>query len=198
VVFVGVRWCSSWRLGAWGTLVKLPGHATWSGSQVSSLHRLCALDTLSATSAGHIDKTVFRNAPTHGRLAKVMWPASHTLARLSLWFVPRHFHMSYFLWLCFISDIMKICMDFSPYGPFPSSNVPKMVDQQNSWNSLLISTYLLYLEWNVGMLVVNICMLWPPTPAIFIGDVSPMNITAYIHRWHVIDEYIVTFIGIDE
>jgi hypothetical protein len=36
-------------------------------------------------------------------------------------------------------------MDFGPYGTFPSSNVPKMVDQQNSWNSLVISTYLLYL-----------------------------------------------------
>jgi hypothetical protein len=38
------------------------------------------------------------------------------------------------------------------------------IDQQNSWNSLVISIYLLYLEWNVGMLVVNICILWPPTP----------------------------------
>jgi hypothetical protein len=37
-------------------------------------------------------------------------------------------------------------MDFGPYGAFPSSDVPKMVDQQNSWNSLVIGTYLLYLE----------------------------------------------------
>jgi hypothetical protein len=36
-----------------------------------------------------------------------------------------------------------------------------MVDQQNSWNSLVISIYLLYLERNVGMLAVNICILWP-------------------------------------
>jgi hypothetical protein len=43
-------------------------------------------------------------------------------------------------------DIMKICMDFGPYGAFPSSDVPKMVDQQNSWSSLVIDTYLLYLE----------------------------------------------------
>jgi hypothetical protein len=43
-------------------------------------------------------------------------------------------------------DIMKICMDFGPYGAFPSSNFLEMVDQQNSWNSLVISTYLLYLE----------------------------------------------------
>jgi hypothetical protein len=29
-------------------------------------------------------------------------------------------------------DIMKIYMDFGPYGAFLSSDVPKMVDQQNS------------------------------------------------------------------
>jgi hypothetical protein len=54
-------------------------------------------------------------------------------------------------------------MDFGPYGAFPSSHVLIMVDQHNSWNSLVISTYLLYLEWNIGMLVVNICILSPPT-----------------------------------
>jgi hypothetical protein len=43
-------------------------------------------------------------------------------------------------------DIIKMCMDFDPYGAFPSSDVHKMVDQQNLWNSLVISTYLLYLE----------------------------------------------------
>jgi hypothetical protein len=37
-------------------------------------------------------------------------------------------------------------MDFGPYGPFPSSDVLEMVDQQISWNSLGIGTYLLYLE----------------------------------------------------
>jgi hypothetical protein len=50
-------------------------------------------------------------------------------------------------------------MDFGPYGAFASSNVAKMVDQQNSWNSLVISTYLLYLERNIGMLAVNMCIL---------------------------------------
>jgi hypothetical protein len=55
--------------------------------------------------------------------------------------------------------MMKICMDFGPHGAFPSFDVPEMVDQQNSWNSLVISTYLLYLEWNVGVLAVNICIL---------------------------------------
>jgi hypothetical protein len=37
-------------------------------------------------------------------------------------------------------------MDFGLYDAFPSSDVPEMVNQQNSWNSLVISTYLLYLE----------------------------------------------------
>jgi hypothetical protein len=36
-------------------------------------------------------------------------------------------------------------MDFGPYDAFPSSDVPEIVDQQNSWNSLVISTNLLYL-----------------------------------------------------
>jgi hypothetical protein len=58
-----------------------------------------------------------------------------------------------------VLDIMKICMDFGPYDAFLSSDVSKMVDQLNSWNSLVISTYLLYIESNVGMLVVNICIL---------------------------------------
>jgi hypothetical protein len=74
--------------------------------------------------------------------------------------VPHHFLVSSFLWLCLILDIMKICMDFGPDGAFSSSDIPKMVDQQNSWNSLVISTYLLHLEWNVGMFVINICILW--------------------------------------
>jgi hypothetical protein len=43
-------------------------------------------------------------------------------------------------------DIIKMCMDFGPYGAFSSSDVPKMVDQQNSWNSFVITTYLLYLD----------------------------------------------------
>jgi hypothetical protein len=37
-------------------------------------------------------------------------------------------------------------MDFGPYDAFPSFDVPEMVNQQNSWNSLVISTYLLYHE----------------------------------------------------
>jgi hypothetical protein len=54
-------------------------------------------------------------------------------------------------------------MNFSPYDTFPSSDVPEIVNQQNSWNSLVITTYLLYLECNVGMSAVNICILLPPT-----------------------------------
>jgi hypothetical protein len=35
-------------------------------------------------------------------------------------------------------------MDFITYDTFPSSDVSEMVDQKNSWNSLVIGTYLLY------------------------------------------------------
>jgi hypothetical protein len=165
MVFIGgVRRCCGQRLDACGRLNRSASHATWLSNQVSSLHRLWALDTLSTASLGHIDKMVFKNAPTQGWPGKVMWLAGHTLARLSPCFVPHHFLVSYCPWLCLILDIMKICMNFGPYGAFPSSNVLEMVDQQNSWSSLVISTYLLYLEWNVGMLMVNICILWPPTP----------------------------------
>jgi hypothetical protein len=165
MVFIGgVRWCCGRRLVVWGPLVRPAGHATSLGGQVSSLHRLWELDTLSTASDGHVDKMIFENGPTHGWLAKVMWQTGNTFARLSPCFVPHHFLMSYCLWLCLHLDIMKICMDFGPYDAFPSSDVPEMVDQQNLWNSFVISTYLLYLEWNVGMLAVHICILWLPTP----------------------------------
>jgi hypothetical protein len=36
-------------------------------------------------------------------------------------------------------------MDFGTYDVFQSSDVPEIVDQQNSWNSLVISIYLPYL-----------------------------------------------------
>jgi hypothetical protein len=31
----------------------------------------------------------------------------------------------------------------------------------------------------------------PPRPSIFIGDVSPTNVTRYIYRFHVTNEYAV-------
>jgi hypothetical protein len=140
MVFIeGVRRCSDQRLGVWGPFVRPTDH-------VSSLHHLWPMHTLSTTSAGHIDKMVFGNVPTHGQPAKVMWPVGHTLPRLNPCFVPRHFLVLYFLWLCLILHIMKICMNFCPYDAFLSSDVPEMVDQQNSCNLLVISTYLLYLE----------------------------------------------------
>jgi hypothetical protein len=91
------------------------------------------------------------------------WSVGHTLGQLSPCFVSHHFLVSYLLWLCLILDIMKICIDFGRYSAFPSSDVPEMVDQQNSCNLLVISSYLIYLELNVDMLAVNICILWPPT-----------------------------------
>jgi hypothetical protein len=80
--------------------------------------------------------------PTPGRPAKEEGSAGPTLARLRPGFAPHHLIMSYYLRLCLI---LKICMDFGPYDAFPSSDVLEMVDQQNSWNSLAISTYILYL-----------------------------------------------------
>jgi hypothetical protein len=53
--------------------------------------------------------------------------------------------VSYYLRLPLVLDIMKICMDFGPYDAFLPSDVTEMVDQQNSWNLLVIVIYLLYL-----------------------------------------------------
>jgi hypothetical protein len=60
-------------------------------------------------------------------------------------FLPHHLPVSYYLRLPLVLDIMKIYMDFGPYSAFLSSNVPEMVAQQNSWNSLVRGTFLLYL-----------------------------------------------------
>jgi hypothetical protein len=71
-------------------------------------------------------------APTPGRPTKEVRPAGPTLARLGSGFVPLHPLVSYYLWLYFILDILKICMNFGSYDAFPLSDVPEMVDQQNS------------------------------------------------------------------
>jgi hypothetical protein len=89
---------------------------------------------------------VLENMPNLGWPTKEVGPADPTLSRLGSGFVPRYPLMSYCVWLCLIEDIMRICMDFGSYDAFRSSDVPEMVNQQNSWHSLVISTYLLYLE----------------------------------------------------
>jgi hypothetical protein len=71
--------------------------------------------------------------------------AGPTLGLLGPSFLPHHLLVSYYLRLPLVLGIMKICMDFGPYYAFPSFDVPKIVDQQNTWNSLVIETYLLYL-----------------------------------------------------
>jgi hypothetical protein len=147
----GQKWCS------WGPLVSPAGKVSWP-------HQLWASDTPCTDLSWHVCKAEFENAPTLGRPAKEVGLAGPTLARLGPGFVPYHPLVWYSLWLCLILDILKICMDFGPYDAFPSSHVPEMVDQQDSWNPLVISTYLLYVESNVGMLAVNICILWPPKP----------------------------------
>jgi hypothetical protein len=103
-------------------------------------------------------KMVFGNTLGPGQLAKGVGPASPTLGQLGLGLVQRHPLMPYCLRTPLVLDIIKICMHFGPYGDFPSSNVPIVVDQQNTWNLLVISTNLIYLEWNMGMLAVNICI----------------------------------------
>jgi hypothetical protein len=67
------------------------------------------------------------------------------LGQLGPGFFPRHLPMSYYLRLPLVLDVMMICMDFGLYDAFPSSNVPELVDYQNSWNSLVIGTCLLYI-----------------------------------------------------
>jgi hypothetical protein len=104
------------------------------------------LDTLLADLSCHALKMSFAKTPNPGRLTKGVGPASPTLARLGPGFVPHHPLMSYCQCLPLVLDIMKICMDFDPYDAFPSSDVPEMLNQQNSWNSLVIITYLLYVE----------------------------------------------------
>jgi hypothetical protein len=104
-------------------------------------------------------KMVFGNMLGPGGPAKGVAPVSPALGRLGLGLVTHHPFVSYCPLTPLVLDIIKICMDFDPYGAYPSSDVPVMLDQQNSWNSLVISTYLLYLEWNIGMLAVNICIL---------------------------------------
>jgi hypothetical protein len=89
---------------------------------------------------------VFGNAPGPSRSAKGVGPTDPTLGRLGPGLVPHRPFVLHYPLTPPILDIIKICMDVGPYGAFPSSDVPEMVDQQNSWNSLVISTYVLYLE----------------------------------------------------
>jgi hypothetical protein len=91
-------------------------------------------------------KTVFGNMPGRGLPTKGVGLAGLTLGRLDQGHVPHRPFVSYCLWTLMVLDIFKICMDFGPYGAFPSSDVPVFIDQQNSWNRLVISTYLLYLK----------------------------------------------------
>jgi hypothetical protein len=108
-------------------------------------------------------KAKIEMTPIPSQPVKEVGSVGPTLVHLGPGFVPCHPLVSYYLWLCLILDILKICIDFGSYDAFPSSDVPEMINQQNSWNSLVISTYLLYPEWNLGILVVDKCILWPPT-----------------------------------
>jgi hypothetical protein len=90
-------------------------------------------------------ESVISLAPNRGRAGQGVGPVGLTLDRLGPGFMPRHLPVPYYLRLHLVLDIMKICMDFGSYDAFPASDVPEMVDQQNSSNSLVICAYLLYL-----------------------------------------------------
>jgi hypothetical protein len=162
-IYRGLSWFFGRKWGSGGSLVRPANQLGWLGNQISWLHWLWALHAPCTDLPWHITKAEFEKAPTPGRPIKEVGPAGPTLARLGPDFVPHHPLVSYSLWLCLILDMLKICMDFGPYDAFSLSDVPEKVDQHNLWNSLVISTYLLHLEWNVGLLVVNIGILWRPT-----------------------------------
>jgi hypothetical protein len=63
-------------------------------------------------------------APTPSWPTKEVGPTGPTLAQLDPGFVPHHPLVSYY-----ILDILRICIDFSPYDAFSSSDVLEMVDQ---------------------------------------------------------------------
>jgi hypothetical protein len=139
-VFIGgFSWCLGQSWGSGGPLVRPAGRLGWPGGQVLLLHRL-----------SHFGFPSCRLSLTRGesgfqKHAKP-WPTGPNLARLGPCFVPHRSLVSYCMLLPLVLDIMKICMDFGPYDAFLPSDVPEMVNQQNSRNSLVISTYLLYLE----------------------------------------------------
>jgi hypothetical protein len=81
----------------------------------------------------------------HDATRNVIGAQSATFGQLGPTFLPCHLPVSYYLRLPLVLDIMKICTDFCPYDIFRSSDVPEMVDQQNSRNSLVIGTCFLYL-----------------------------------------------------
>jgi hypothetical protein len=70
-VFIGVRRCCGRRLGAWGPLDRLAGHATFPGGHVPSLLRL-----------SHIGYSTYRLALTHGengfRKCANTWPVGQS------------------------------------------------------------------------------------------------------------------------
>jgi hypothetical protein len=111
-VFIGgLSWYFRRKWGSGGPLVKPVGHLGWLGGQVSWPHRL-----------SHLRSFSYRLNMT--RVKSVISLTSNPA------FLPCHLLMSYYLRLPIVLDIMTICMDFGPYDAFPSSDVPKMVDQQ--------------------------------------------------------------------
>jgi hypothetical protein len=130
----------------WSPFVRTVDHATWFGDQVSSLHHLWTLYILITASSGHVDKTFFckcANTWPAGEGDVAGWPHLGSVELvLCATSVPR---VILFVTMPYFGHNEDM-HDFCPYGAFPLSDVPEMVDQQNVWNALVISTYLLYLE----------------------------------------------------
>jgi hypothetical protein len=122
-----------------GPIVRPVDHLGWPGGQVSWSYQLSHLRSTSYRINMTRVESIISLAPNPG------WPSGSTLGQLGSGFLPHHLPVSYYLRLALVLDIMKICIDFGPYYAFPSFDVPEMADQQNSWNSLVIGTYLLYL-----------------------------------------------------
>jgi hypothetical protein len=136
MVFIGVRWCCGRRLGA-------RGPHDWLAGQVFSLHRL-----------SHIGYSSYRLTLTRGENG--FWKFANTWLAGEGDVADRPYLGSVEPVLyatTFPHVILSVTMPyfghnegmhrFCPYGAFPSSDVPEIVDQQNS---LVTVTYLLYLE----------------------------------------------------
>jgi hypothetical protein len=133
----------------------------------------------------HIGKAKVEMTPTPGGPPNEMELIGPTLARVGPELCATSSPHAYYLWLCLILDMLKICLDFGPDDAFSSSDVPEMIDQQNLWNSLVISIYLLYLAWNVGMLTVNICILWPPIVPVHVSHNPWLGVGGRLARPHL-------------
>jgi hypothetical protein len=148
MVFIGgVRRCCAQRLGAWSPLVRPANRpcnlVVWPSfllalplGIVSLEHRLCWTRRQNGfwkcTNTWLSSQGDVAGRPHLGLVESMLCATSfpHVILSVTMPYFGHNEDMHGFL----------------PYSAFQSSDVPGMVDQRNSWNSLIISTYLLYLE----------------------------------------------------